>query len=96
MWTIDPAPEAHDIAWSNLAISFHQRFVRTWLIAVATFALVLFWVIPVAFVASLTTLENLSSKLPFLNPVINLNVAVKGQTKELCPLHAVARIAALI
>ena len=68
--------------WTNLQMPFHSRYIRGWIWDLATFALVLFWAIPVAFVASLTTMEELSNRLPFLDPIFNASPVIKGERSE--------------
>lgn len=52
---------------------------------VLTALLVFFWTIPVAFVASLTSLESLSTYLPFLVPLIDASPALKSFLEGFLP-----------
>ncbi|KAG5592501.1 hypothetical protein H5410_043015 [Solanum commersonii] len=59
LWLTNWAPEPRDIYWSNLSISFFSLTLRKLLISAAVFALVFFYMIPIAFVQSLANLEGL-------------------------------------
>ncbi|KAF9689594.1 hypothetical protein SADUNF_Sadunf01G0108600 [Salix dunnii] len=72
LWLTNWAPEPRDIYWRNLAIPFMSLTVRKLIISVSVFALVFFYMIPIAFVQSLANLEGLEKVAPFLRPVIEL------------------------
>eukprot|EP00047_Mylnosiga_fluctuans_P021995 m.111903 g.111903 ORF g.111903 m.111903 type:complete len:645 (-) comp9099_c0_seq3:778-2712(-) len=95
-WTVTAAPEPRDVHWDNCKMAFHNRSIRTTLFNIATFALVLFWIIPVAFVASLTTLEALSASLPFLEPIVNANAVFKAFLQGFLPTLALLIFMALL
>ncbi|KAJ6415487.1 hypothetical protein OIU84_004310 [Salix udensis] len=63
-----------DIYWRNLAIPFVSLTVRKLIISLSVFALVFFYMIPIAFVQSLANLEGLERVAPFLRPVIELKL----------------------
>eukprot|EP00730_Choanoeca_flexa_P008176 TRINITY_DN12454_c0_g1_i1.p1 TRINITY_DN12454_c0_g1~~TRINITY_DN12454_c0_g1_i1.p1 ORF type:complete len:666 (+),score=162.36 TRINITY_DN12454_c0_g1_i1:270-2000(+) len=66
------APEPRDVVWKNLPMSQSMRGYRSKIISMAVAALVVFWLVPVTFVASLTTIENLQN--------IGLDVESLGST----------------
>ncbi|WMV43314.1 hypothetical protein MTR67_036699 [Solanum verrucosum] len=74
LWLTNWAPEPRDIYWSNLSISFFSLTLRKLLISAAVFALVFFYMIPIAFVQSLANLEGLEKVAPFLRPLIEWKV----------------------
>lgn len=71
-WLTYWAPEPRDVYWRNLAIPFVSLSIRKLIIAITVFALVFFYMIPIAFVQSLANLEGLEKVAPFLRPVIEL------------------------
>ncbi|KAI4367949.1 hypothetical protein MLD38_016569 [Melastoma candidum] len=73
-WLTDWAPEPRDVYWKNLAIPFVSLSLRKLLISIAVFALVFFYMIPIAFVQSLANLEGLERVAPILKPVIELKI----------------------
>ncbi|MCL7025521.1 hypothetical protein MKW94_001808 [Papaver nudicaule] len=73
-WLTYWAPEPRDVYWRNLAIPFVSLSIRKLIIAITVFALVFFYMIPIAFVQSLANLEGLEKVAPFLRPVIELGV----------------------
>ncbi|XP_021890081.1 CSC1-like protein At1g32090 [Carica papaya] len=72
LWLTNWAPETRDIYWRNLAIPFVSLTVRKLIISLSVFALVFFYMIPIAFVQSLANLEGLEKVAPFLRPLIEL------------------------
>ncbi|KAB1216135.1 putative membrane protein C2G11.09 [Morella rubra] len=72
LWLTNWAPEPRDVYWKNLAIPFVSLSIRKLVISLSVFALVFFYMIPIAFVQSLANLEGLERVAPFLRPVIEL------------------------
>ncbi|KAK2662625.1 hypothetical protein Ddye_001199 [Dipteronia dyeriana] len=72
LWLTNWAPEPRDVYWKNLAIPFVSLTIRKLIISLSVFALVFFYMIPIAFVQSLANLEGLERVAPFLRPVIEL------------------------
>ncbi|KAM7257287.1 hypothetical protein ACFE04_013028 [Oxalis oulophora] len=72
LWLTNWAPEPRDVYWRNLAIPFVSLTIRKLIISVAVFALVFFYMIPIAFVQSLANLEGLERVAPFLRKVVEL------------------------
>uniref|UniRef100_A0A1D1YU57 Putative membrane protein C2G11.09 n=1 Tax=Anthurium amnicola TaxID=1678845 RepID=A0A1D1YU57_9ARAE len=73
-WLTNWAPEPRDVYWQNLAIPFVSLSIRRLVISVLVFALIFFYMIPIAFVQSLANLEGLEKVAPFLRPVIELKL----------------------
>ncbi|KAK7252535.1 hypothetical protein RIF29_36543 [Crotalaria pallida] len=72
LWLTDWAPEPRDVYWRNLAIPFVSLSIRKLIISSLVFALVFFYMVPIALVQSLANLEGLERVAPFLRPVIEL------------------------
>ncbi|CAN6712162.1 unnamed protein product [Malus baccata var. baccata] len=72
LWLTNWAPEPRDVYWRNLAIPFISLSIRKLVISLSVFALVFFYMIPIAFVQSLANLEGLERVAPFLRPVVEL------------------------
>ncbi|KAG6695356.1 hypothetical protein I3843_09G095000 [Carya illinoinensis] len=70
IWLTDWAPEPRDVYWENLAIPYVSLTVRKLIIGVAFFFLTFFFMIPIAFVQSLASLEGMEKAAPFLKPVV--------------------------
>ncbi|KAL8063905.1 hypothetical protein ABFX02_01G056200 [Erythranthe guttata] len=75
LWLTNWAPEPRDVYWQNLAIPFFSLSIRKLVISLSVFALVFFYMIPIAFVQSLANLEGLEKVAPFLRPVIEWKFA---------------------
>ncbi|XP_078438187.1 hyperosmolality-gated Ca2+ permeable channel 1.8-like isoform X2 [Wolffia australiana] len=73
-WLTSWAPEPRDIYWKNLAIPFLSLSIRRLVVSLIVFALVFFYMIPIAFVQSLANLEGLEKVAPFLRPVVELEL----------------------
>ena len=76
-----------DVCWDNMAITHYQRESRRLLAIVSTSLLVLFWTVPVTFVASLTTLQSLSNMggLGWIDNLISSNSLQKGLLEGFLP-----------
>ncbi|RZC93947.1 hypothetical protein C5167_016642 [Papaver somniferum] len=74
LWLTEWAPEPRDVFWSNLAIPFVELSIRRLIMAVATFFLTFFFMIPIAFVQSLANIEGIEKVMPFLKPLIEKKV----------------------
>ncbi|GAV86555.1 DUF221 domain-containing protein/RSN1_TM domain-containing protein [Cephalotus follicularis] len=70
LWLTEWAPEPRDVYWDNLAIPYVSLSVRKLIIAVAFFFLTFFFMIPIAFVQSLASIEGIEKAAPFLKPII--------------------------
>ncbi|CAG8481845.1 9876_t:CDS:2, partial [Acaulospora colombiana] len=60
-----------DVIWENLNIPRSQKMVRRLFSFSVSTALTLLWLIPVAFVASISKLSKLTEVIPFLQPVVD-------------------------
>ncbi|KAL1221263.1 CSC1-like protein [Cardamine amara subsp. amara] len=69
-WLTEWAPEAREVFWQNLAIPYVSLTVRRFIMHVAFFFLTFFFIIPIAFVQSLASIEGIQKSAPFLNPII--------------------------
>ena len=70
LWLTEWAPEPRDVYWQNLSIPFVSLTVRRLIIGVAFFFLTFFYMIPIAFVQSLASIEGIEKAVPFLRPLI--------------------------
>lgn len=71
-WLTSWAPEPRDVYWQNLPIPLVSLSIRRLVVSVLVFALIFFYMIPIAFVQSLANLEGLEKVAPFLRPVVEL------------------------
>ncbi|CAA7022651.1 unnamed protein product [Microthlaspi erraticum] len=69
-WLTEWAPEAREVYWQNLAMPYVSLTVRRFVMHVAFFFLTFFFIIPIAFVQSLASIEGIRKSAPFLNPII--------------------------
>ncbi|KAI6704083.1 hypothetical protein NL676_013219 [Syzygium grande] len=72
LWLTDWAPEPRDVYWQNLAIPYVSLTIRRLIMAVAFFFLTFFFMIPIAFVQSLASIEGIEKVAPFLKPIIEI------------------------
>ncbi|KAE9609539.1 hypothetical protein Lal_00006905 [Lupinus albus] len=73
IWLTEWAPEPRDIYWPNLAIPYVSLTVRRLIIAVAFFFLTFFFMIPIAFVQTLASLDGIQKAAPWLKPLISIH-----------------------
>ncbi|PIN03056.1 hypothetical protein CDL12_24424 [Handroanthus impetiginosus] len=75
IWLTEWAPEPRDVYWDNLAIPYVQLTVKRLIIAIAMFFLTFFFMIPIAFVQSLASIDGIQLVLPFLKPLMKKKLA---------------------
>ncbi|GER26528.1 ERD (early-responsive to dehydration stress)family protein [Striga asiatica] len=81
IWLTEWAPEPRDVYWPNLAIPYVELAVKRLFMAVAMFFLTFFFMIPIAFVQSLASIDGIEKVFPFLEPLIeadNVKSIVQG------------------
>ncbi|KAL9236962.1 hypothetical protein vseg_011566 [Gypsophila vaccaria] len=72
IWLTGWAPEPRDVYWPNLAIPYVNLSIRRLITSVSFFFLTFFFMIPIAFVQSLASLEGIQKSAPFLNPIVEM------------------------
>ncbi|TKY53982.1 Calcium permeable stress-gated cation channel 1 [Spatholobus suberectus] len=72
LWLTEWAPEPRDVYWLNLAIPYVSLTVRRLIVAVAFFFLTFFFMIPIAIVQSLASLDGIQKAAPWLKPLIEI------------------------
>ncbi|KAJ6363898.1 hypothetical protein OIU76_028933 [Salix suchowensis] len=72
LWLTEWAPEPRDVYWQNLAIPYVALTVRRLIIGVAFFFLTFFFMIPIASVQALASIEGIEKRAPFLKSVIEI------------------------
>ena len=73
-WQVEPAPEPRECIWSNMHLPAWQRSIRRPLDYVVTFLAIVFYMIPIAAISALTTLENLEKLVPFIKAITRIKV----------------------
>ena len=81
--SIASVPEC--VEWKSIGLTFASRTIRKTLVAISTFFLIFFWMIPVVFASSLCNLTTLTSILPFLSPLLNISPVVTGFIQGFLP-----------
>ncbi|CAA0309386.1 unnamed protein product [Arabidopsis thaliana] len=69
-WLTEWAPEAREMYWPNLAMPYVSLTVRRFVMHIAFFFLTFFFIIPIAFVQSLASIEGIEKSAPFLSPIV--------------------------
>lgn len=95
-WRVEQAPEPYDVYWPNLRMSERERSARGLCVTAASAALVFGWVFPVAFIASLTALDNLTNTFKFLKGPIENSPVLKGIVTGLVPAAALLALMSLL
>lgn len=72
IWLTEWAPEPRDVYWDNLAIPYVELSIRQLLMSVSIFFLTFFFMIPIAFVQSLASIDGIVKVLPFLKPLLDM------------------------
>lgn len=72
IWLTEWAPEPRDVYWDNLAIPYVELRIRQLLMSVSIFFLTFFFMIPIAFVQSMASIDGIVKVLPFLKPLLDM------------------------
>lgn len=72
IWLTEWAPEPRDVYWDNLAIPYVELRIRQLLMSVSIFFLTFFFMIPIAFVQSIASIDGIVKVLPFLKPLLDM------------------------
>jgi hypothetical protein len=84
-WRLAPAPPPDDLLWRNVGrYAALSGILASSAALAATYALVCFYMVPVAAVSALSSLTNLSRALPFLKPLVKAP-AVQALLEGLLP-----------
>ncbi|KAF7811200.1 calcium permeable stress-gated cation channel 1-like [Senna tora] len=74
IWLTEWAPEPRDVYWPNLAIPYVSLTIRRLIMAVAFFFLTFFFMVPIAFVQSIASLEGTEKSASWLAPLIDIPI----------------------
>ena len=85
-----------EIIWKNLRITWWERVVRNFLTIAAVCLTILFWSIPVAVVGSISNINSLTSKVPFLKFIDKCPTVLKGLITGLLPSVLMAVLFAIL
>ncbi|KAJ0043591.1 hypothetical protein Pint_19178 [Pistacia integerrima] len=71
-WITEQAPDPQDVYWPFFSASFMKRWIFKLLVYVASFALIVLFLVPVVIVQGLTHLDQLETWFPFLRGILSL------------------------
>jgi len=91
---IEVSPD--DVIWSNMKISWWQRYLRVAGITVATGGLVIGWAFPVAIVGLVSQIDYLTKTIPWLKWIEKLPNSVLGLIQGVLPPLGLAILMALL
>ncbi|RAL43518.1 hypothetical protein DM860_012659 [Cuscuta australis] len=74
VWLTEWAPEPRDVYWNNLSIPYVELNIRRLFMGVALFFLTFFFMIPIAFIQSLASIEGIEKVFPFLKKLIEMDI----------------------
>ncbi|CAM8890627.1 unnamed protein product [Rhodiola kirilowii] len=70
LWLTEWAPEPRDVYWKNTAIPYVSLTIRRLIMAVAFFFLTFFFIIPIAIVQGMASIEGIEKAAPWLKVLI--------------------------
>ena len=85
-----------EIIWKNLRIKWWERIVRVIATTAFVVAMIIFWAIPISFVASISNIDSLTEKVSFLSFINDIPDAILGVVTGLLPSVMVAILIALV
>ncbi|ORY82127.1 hypothetical protein BCR37DRAFT_38898 [Protomyces lactucae-debilis] len=86
----------HDVVWNNMSLTWQQRLVKSSIVTAFIAALILLWSVPVAFVGTLSNIDYLTDKVPFLRFINNCPEVLKGLITAYLPIVLLAVLMALL
>ncbi|WCJ21495.1 ERD (early-responsive to dehydration stress) family protein [Euphorbia peplus] len=84
IWLTERAPEPRDVYWDNLAIPYVELSIRRLVMAVGLFLLIFFFMIPIALVQSIASIEGIQKVFPFLKHLIQMK-SIKSLVQGILP-----------
>ena len=85
-----------EVIWKNLRIKWWERILRNAATISFVVALVIFWAIPVAFVGSISNVQALTTRLPWLSFITKIPTVILGVVTNLLPSVLLAVLMALL
>lgn len=85
-----------EVIWSSLKLPWWQKIVRRYLVIGFITVMIVFWAVPVAFVASIAQITALRQKWTFLSFIDNIPPIVMGFITGLLPSVLLAVLMALV
>ncbi|KAI1910331.1 phosphate metabolism protein 7 [Ophidiomyces ophidiicola] len=85
-----------DIIWSNLRIKWWELIMRNAATIAVVIVMVIFWAIPVAFVGSISQINYLTDKVPFLRFILKCPPVILGLITSLLPVILLSVLMALL
>jgi len=85
-----------EVIWKNLKLSWWQRILRRYAVVAFITALVIFWAVPVAFVAAISQISYLTDTFKWLSFINDIPKTVLGFITGLLPSVALAILMALV
>lgn len=86
----------NQVVWSNLRIQWWERVIRNAATISCVVALIIFWAIPVAVVGSISNINFLIQKVPFLSFINSVPSVILGVITGLLPSVLLAVLMALL
>ena len=86
----------NDVIWSNMSVKWWERWVRTVLIIIVVFWLIIGWAFPVAFTGVLSNLDALSQSTSWLNWIGKIPTAVRSIIQGILPATLLAILLILL
>lgn len=85
-----------EIIWGSLSMSWWETIVRKFAIKALITAMIIFWAIPSALVGTISNIEYLSSKVPFLHWISKLPTVVQGILSGVVPALALSLLMSIV
>ncbi|KAK5938363.1 phosphate metabolism protein 7 [Knufia obscura] len=85
-----------EVIWSNLGITWKTRTIRNIISIAVVVVTIIFWSIPVAVVGSISNVNFLAEKVPFLEWILDIPQIILGVITGLLPSVALAVLMSLL
>ncbi|KAH6904319.1 hypothetical protein BKA70DRAFT_1373644 [Coprinopsis sp. MPI-PUGE-AT-0042] len=91
-----PAPEPRDIVWANMTPSTTAIRTRDAFVLAVMVLLLLFWILPISFLASLLSYKEIKKVMPKLGELIDANERIRAIVQNSLPSVAMIMLNALL
>ncbi|KEF60534.1 uncharacterized protein A1O9_02095 [Exophiala aquamarina CBS 119918] len=85
-----------EILWDSLSMSWWQTIIRRFSIQAFICAMIIFWALPCAAVGTISNIQYLSEKVPFLSWIGNLPASIKGVLSGVIPALALSFLMSIV
>ncbi|KAL1920082.1 uncharacterized protein VTP21DRAFT_1228 [Calcarisporiella thermophila] len=93
---VEMAPEPRDVSWDDVINKWKSRWIRSFLVNIAVWSLIIFWLFPITFILGLTSLDTMSKHFIYLGPIVDTTPFFRMLIQNVLPTVLVTLFMALL